>query len=61
MNVDSGEGDMVLKGATINVYEHAPRRWAKHGLVYADYYILLVGNKLLEMGFAPVKMENLLA
>ncbi|KAJ4854339.1 glycosyl hydrolase family 88 domain-containing protein [Trichoderma breve] len=39
----------ILGGATINNYEFAPRRWANHGLVYADYYFLLLGNKLLEM------------
>lgn len=42
-----GEGDTVLNGATINNYEFAPRRWANHGLVYADYYFLLFGNELL--------------
>ncbi|PQE27264.1 hypothetical protein CJF32_00000225 [Rutstroemia sp. NJR-2017a WRK4] len=46
-----GDGeDTILKGATINNYEFAPRRWADHGLVYADYYFLMVGNLLLEMG-----------
>ncbi|KAL5376607.1 hypothetical protein DPSP01_010400 [Paraphaeosphaeria sporulosa] len=45
-----GIGDTILTGATINNYEYAPRRWANHGLVYADYYFLLVGNKMLEMG-----------
>ncbi|KAI0015917.1 Six-hairpin glycosidase-like protein [Xylariomycetidae sp. FL0641] len=43
-------GQTILNGATINNYEFAPRRWADHGLVYADYFFLLVGNKLLEMG-----------
>lgn len=41
--------ETILGGATINNYEFAPRRWANHGLVYADYYFLLAGNKLLEM------------
>lgn len=49
-HVDIGMGDTILNGATINNFEFAPRRWADHGLVYADYYFLLVGNKLLEMG-----------
>jgi hypothetical protein len=49
--VEMGDGeDTILKGATINNYEFAPRRWADHGLVYADYYFLVVGNLLLEMG-----------
>lgn len=43
-------GDTILTGATINNYEHAPRRWANHGLVYADYYFVLVGNLLLDIG-----------
>ena len=42
--------DTILDGATINNYEYAPRRWANHGLVYADYFFLVVGNLLLEMG-----------
>ncbi|KAH7381801.1 glycoside hydrolase family 88 protein [Cadophora sp. MPI-SDFR-AT-0126] len=51
LEVDMGEGEeTILVGATINNYQFAPRRWADHGLVYADYYFLLVGNKLLEMG-----------
>ena len=51
LDVDMGTGaETILLGATINNYEFAPRRWADHGLVYADYYFLLVGNKLLDMG-----------
>lgn len=51
LEVDMGKGsETILEGATINNYEFAPRRWADHGLVYADYYFLLVGNKLLDMG-----------
>lgn len=42
--------ETLINGATINNYEFAPRRWADHGLVYADYYFLLIGNKLLELG-----------
>ena len=49
-HIEMGIGDTILNGATINNFEFAPRRWADHGLVYADYYFLLVGNKLLEMG-----------
>jgi len=49
-NVDLGGHDAILLHATINNYEYAPRRWADHGLVYADYYFILFGNKLLEMG-----------
>lgn len=48
--VCNGGGDTVLTGATINNYKYAPRRWANHGLVYADYYFVLVGNLLLDLG-----------
>ena len=48
--VDLGGPETIILHATINNYEFAPRRWADHGLVYADYYFLLVGNKLLQMG-----------
>ncbi|KAE8389386.1 Six-hairpin glycosidase-like protein [Aspergillus alliaceus] len=42
--------ETILDGATINNYQFATRRWANHGLVYADYYFMLMGNMLLEMG-----------
>ncbi|ETS86075.1 hypothetical protein PFICI_04100 [Pestalotiopsis fici W106-1] len=48
-HVEMGVGDTILNGATINNHEYAPRQWANHGLVYADYYFLLFGNKLLQM------------
>ncbi|KAK6948055.1 hypothetical protein Daesc_009819 [Daldinia eschscholtzii] len=56
--VDMGKGaETILNGATINNYEFAPRRWANHGLVYADYFFLLVGNKLLDMGLGERLVE----
>ncbi|KAF2652503.1 glycoside hydrolase family 88 protein [Lophiostoma macrostomum CBS 122681] len=48
--VDFKGSDTIVLNATINDYEFAPRRWADHGLVYADYYFLLIGNLMLEMG-----------
>ena len=48
--VDMGGSETIVLNATINNYEFAPRRWADHGLVYADYYYLLIGNELLRMG-----------
>lgn len=49
--VDLGDGaEAIVMHATINSHEFAPRRWADHGLVYADYFFLLVGNKLLDFG-----------
>ncbi|KAF6838888.1 glucuronyl hydrolase, partial [Colletotrichum plurivorum] len=52
------EPETILNGATINNYEFAPRRWANHGLVYADYFFLLAGNKLLEMGVPELFGDN---
>ncbi|ORY60509.1 glycoside hydrolase family 88 protein [Pseudomassariella vexata] len=60
LGVDMGFGETILNGATINNHEFAPRRWADHGLVYADYYFLLVGNLLLEMGVGELIVENVL-
>lgn len=54
VHIDMGHGDTILNGATINNYEFAPRRWADHGLVYADYYFLLFGNELLKTDFGSV-------
>ncbi|KAJ5174277.1 Six-hairpin glycosidase [Penicillium canariense] len=51
--------DTIVHGATINNYEFAPRRWANHGLVYADYYFLLFGNMLLELGLVGVADCNI--
>lgn len=44
------ERDSILEHATINDYEFAHERIADHGLVYADYYFLEVGNRLCELG-----------
>jgi hypothetical protein len=52
----TGEGernerfDAILRNATANANQDALRRYADHGLVYADYYFLEFGNKLLRMG-----------
>lgn len=49
LDVDLGEGgwETILKNATINNYEYAPRRWADTGLVYGDYYAVEFGNRIL--------------
>lgn len=51
ISVDLGDGgwDTILNQSTINYNVNAARRWADVGLVYADFYFLEVGNKLLEM------------
>lgn len=55
---ESGEIDVaetswasILKNATAHNNEFSLRRYSDHGLVYADYYFLELGNKLLRMGF----------
>jgi hypothetical protein len=45
-----GEFDAILKHATANNNEYSYKRYADHGLVYADYYFLELGNKMLRMG-----------
>jgi hypothetical protein len=50
---EGGEGshfDGILMHATANNNEDAHKRYADHGLVYADYYFLEMGNKLLRVG-----------
>ncbi|PMD30481.1 glycoside hydrolase family 88 protein [Hyaloscypha variabilis F] len=42
--------DGILMHATANNNEDAIKRYWDHGLVYADYYFLEAGNKLLRMG-----------
>ena len=44
------EFDAVLTHATANNNEFAIVQYADHGLVYADYFFLEFGNKLLRMG-----------
>lgn len=44
--------DSLLAHATANNNENALMRYSDHGLVYADYYFLELGNKLLRMGLA---------
>ncbi|KAF2112787.1 Six-hairpin glycosidase-like protein [Lophiotrema nucula] len=42
--------DAILRNATANNNEHAHKRYWDHGLVYADYFLLEFGNKLLRAG-----------
>lgn len=43
--------DAILRHSTSNKNEHAHKPYWDHGLVYADYYLLEFGNKLLRAGF----------
>ncbi|KFA72795.1 hypothetical protein S40288_06384 [Stachybotrys chartarum IBT 40288] len=42
--------DAILKHGTANNNENARRRYANHGLVYGDYYLVEFGNRLLSTG-----------
>ena len=42
--------DGLLKFGTANNNADARKRYANHGLVYGDYYLVLFGNRLLRMG-----------
>lgn len=48
--VEKGTWDAILMNATANNNENAVVRYSDHGLVYADYYFLEFGNKLMRMG-----------
>lgn len=49
-SLEKGRWDSILTHATANNNEDALHRYSDHGLVYADYYFLELGNKLLRMG-----------
>ncbi|KAJ3497794.1 hypothetical protein NLG97_g1626 [Lecanicillium saksenae] len=42
--------DTILRGATVNNNPDVTNRNFETGLVYADYYLLEVGNRLIELG-----------
>lgn len=47
----SGEPfEAILRNATANRNDDSLRQYWDHGLVYADYYFLEFGNKLIRMG-----------
>lgn len=43
--------EAILRHSTANHNEHAHKPYADHGLVYADYFLLEFGNKLLRAGY----------
>jgi hypothetical protein len=49
VTVERGAWDGILMNATANNNEFAVMRYSDHGLVYADYYFLELGNKLMRM------------
>lgn len=42
--------EAIMKFGTANNNQHAMKRYANHGLVYGDYYLVEFGNQLLRMG-----------
>lgn len=42
--------EAIMKYGTVNNNRHAMRRYADHGIVYGDYYLVEFGNRLLRMG-----------
>jgi hypothetical protein len=50
VGVGPGSWDGILMNATANNNENAVVQYSDHGLVYADYYLLEFGNKLMRMG-----------
>lgn len=50
IKVNETRFECILRKSTTNWNEHAHMKYADHGLVYADYYLLEFGNKLLRSG-----------
>jgi hypothetical protein len=48
----SAHFEAILKNATANHNAKDYKRYWDHGLVYADYYLIEFGNRLLKMGLA---------
>ncbi|KAM3511652.1 hypothetical protein MY11210_004736 [Beauveria gryllotalpidicola] len=44
--------ECILRCSTANFNQNWTDRYADHGLVYADYYLLEFGNRLLQFGYA---------
>ncbi|RMZ74670.1 glycoside hydrolase family 88 [Pyrenophora seminiperda CCB06] len=42
--------ECILRNSTTNWNEHAHKKYKDHGLVYADYFLMEFGNKLLRAG-----------
>ncbi|KAH8690627.1 glycoside hydrolase family 88 protein [Talaromyces proteolyticus] len=50
VDITKPDFESILMNATANNNQYAIMRYKDHGLVYADYYFLEFGNKLLRMG-----------
>ncbi|CAN9216792.1 unnamed protein product [Alternaria alternata] len=50
LKIKETDFECILRNSTTNWNEHAHKKYADHGLVYADYYLLEFGNRLLRTG-----------
>jgi hypothetical protein len=50
--VEGNRFDALLRFGTANNNTYARKRYANHGVVYGDYYLVEFGNRLLRMGLA---------
>ncbi|KZM25733.1 catalytic [Ascochyta rabiei] len=50
IKVEESGFDAILRNSTTNWNPDAHKKYKDHGLVYADYYLLEFGNKLLRAG-----------
>ncbi|KAF6803391.1 unsaturated glucuronyl hydrolase [Colletotrichum musicola] len=48
-----GPFQSILRRSTVTWNKSSRSRSGDHGLVYADYYLIEFGNRLLQLGFAP--------
>jgi hypothetical protein len=51
LTVKDSSFEAILRHSTANHNEHAHKPYWDHGLVYADYFLLEFGNKLLRAGY----------
>jgi hypothetical protein len=50
-NGASAPFESILRNSTVTWNKHSQSRNGDHGLVYADYYLIEFGNRLLQLGY----------
>lgn len=50
LKINESGFECILRNSTTNWNEHAHMKYKDHGLVYADYFLMEFGNKLLRAG-----------
>lgn len=53
-NEDEVMFESVLRNSTVSWHEHNLSASGDHGLVYADYYLIEFGNRLLQLGYGNI-------